>query len=138
MTGMYSALRIVGLLLVAMLLAACGAPASAPAPTSPPAAAGQTATQAAPAQPAATSAAGAAASSGNFDGSLTFGAPISLTGSTAKEGGLTRDGYELWKDTYNKAGGINVGGKHYKIETKYYDDASNAQQSATLAEKLIK
>ena len=55
-----------------------------------------------------------------------FGAPISLTGSTAKEGGLTRDGYEIWRDTYNKAGGINVGGKHYRIETKYYDDESNA------------
>src|SRR5205085_4649011 len=74
----------------------------------------------------------------SFDGTLVFGAPISLTGSTAKEGGLTRDGYDLWRDTYNKAGGINVGGKHYKIETKYYDDASNAQQSATLADKLIK
>jgi branched-chain amino acid transport system substrate-binding protein len=51
---------------------------------------------------------------------------------------LTRDGYDLWRDTYNKAGGISVAGKHYKIDTKYYDDASNAQQSATLAEKLIK
>jgi branched-chain amino acid transport system substrate-binding protein len=80
----------------------------------------------------------AAADAAVFDGTLVFGAPISLTGSTAKEGGLTRDGYDLWRDTYNKAGGINVAGKHYKIETKYYDDASNAQQSATLAEKLIK
>ncbi|MDQ6671780.1 MAG: amino acid ABC transporter substrate-binding protein, partial [Chloroflexota bacterium] len=82
--------------------------------------------------------AAAAAFSGTFDGTLVFGAPISLTGSTAKEGGLTRDGYDVWRDTYNNAGGINVAGKHYKIETKYYDDASNAQQSATLAEKLIK
>jgi hypothetical protein len=32
----------------------------------------------------------------------------------------------------------HVAGKHYKIETKYYDDVSNAQQSATLAEKLIR
>src|SRR5262249_17802733 len=30
------------------------------------------------------------------------------------------------------------GGKRYKIETKYYDDESSAQKSATLAEKLIK
>src|SRR5207237_2460910 len=88
--------------------------------------------------PAPTQAAAQQATSGNFDGTLLFGAPISLTGSTAKEGTLTRDGYDLWRDTYNQAGGINVGGRHYKIETKYYDDESNAQQSATLAEKLIK
>src|SRR5258708_32436942 len=120
--------------LVALALAACSSPtaapappASAPAPTSPPAAAAAPATAAAP-----------AAASATFDGTLVFGAPISLTGSTAKEGALQRDGYDLWRDTYNKAGGINVGGKHYKIETKYYDDTSNAQQSATLAEKLIK
>src|SRR5919202_1407343 len=57
---------------------------------------------------------------------------------TSGEGGLTRDGYELWKETYNAAGGIMAGGKRYRIETKYYDDKSNAQKSATLAEKLIK
>jgi branched-chain amino acid transport system substrate-binding protein len=111
---------------VGLTLAACSQP-SPPSPTSPPAAA---------AKP--TTAPTGQAVAATFDGTLLFGAPISLTGSTAKEGGLTRDGYDLWRDTYNKAGGINVGGKHYKIETKYYDDASNAQQSATLAEKLIK
>jgi branched-chain amino acid transport system substrate-binding protein len=127
-------------LFAAAVLAACGAPAGAPAPTtapaaptSPPAAAAKP-TAAAAATPAATS---AAATSGNFDGTLLFGAPISLTGSTAKEGKLTQDGYDLWRDTYNTAGGININGKHYKIETKYYDDTSNAQQSATLADKLI-
>jgi branched-chain amino acid transport system substrate-binding protein len=117
----------------AVMLAACSAPAAAPAPTSPPAAT----TAPAPKPTTAGTAAAAGAFNGNFDGTLLFGAPISLTGSTAKEGGLTRDGYDLWRDTYNKAGGISVGGKHYKIETKYYDDASNAQQSATLADKLI-
>lgn len=80
----------------------------------------------------------AAAYTGTFDGTILFGAPISLTGSLAKEGILTRDGYELWKETYNANGGIVVGGKRYKIETKYYDDESNAQKSATLADKLIK
>src|SRR5437016_2812546 len=113
--------------LVALAVVACSTPAAAPAPTRAPAAAGKPTTAAAP-----------AAATGTFDGTLVFGAPISLTGSTAKEGALQRDGYDLWRDTYNKAGGINVGGKHYKIETKYYDDTSNAQQSATLAEKLIK
>jgi branched-chain amino acid transport system substrate-binding protein len=114
-------LRFLPGLLAGILVAACSAPASNPAPITAPAA---------PTSP-------PAAASGNFDGTLVFGAPISLTGSTAKEGSLTRDGYDLWRDTYNKVGGINVNGKHYKIETKYYDDASNGQQSATLADKLI-
>jgi branched-chain amino acid transport system substrate-binding protein len=115
-------LRWIPSILVAFVVAACSAPAAAPAPTA-----------AAPTTAATT----AAAASATFDGTLVFGAPISLTGSTAKEGALQRDGYDLWRDTYNKSGGINVNGKHYKIETKYYDDASNAQQSATLADKLI-
>jgi branched-chain amino acid transport system substrate-binding protein len=70
-------------------------------------------------------------------GTILFGAPISLIGSLAKEGGLTRDGYEIWKDTYNAAGGITIGGKKYRVETRYYDDESDAYKSATLAEKLI-
>jgi branched-chain amino acid transport system substrate-binding protein len=123
-------------LIASVALAACSAPATTSAPpTAAAAAAKPTSAAGANASPAV---AGASATSTGFDGTLVFGAPISLTGSTAKEGGLTRDGYDLWRDTYNKAGGITVGGKHYKIETKYYDDASNAQQSATLAEKLIK
>jgi branched-chain amino acid transport system substrate-binding protein len=73
-----------------------------------------------------------------FTGTILFGAPISLTGNTAKEGGLARDGYELWKETTNANGGILVAAKRYRVETKYYDDESSAQKSATLAEKLIK
>jgi branched-chain amino acid transport system substrate-binding protein len=129
--------------LVSFGLVACSQSSSPAATSAPPAAAKPTT---APAAPAATASGGQAAAAKpttapaatTFDGTLVFGAPISLTGSTAKEGSLTRDGYDLWRDTYNNAGGINVGGKHYKIETKYYDDASNAQQAATLAEKLIK
>jgi len=75
---------------------------------------------------------------GTFDGTILFGAAVSLTGSTASEGKLTQDGYELWKETYNSAGGIMVAGKRYKIETKYYDDESNGPKSATLATQLIK
>jgi branched-chain amino acid transport system substrate-binding protein len=130
MTSMSNAAQVLRKLLCAwglLALVACAAPPAAQAPASAPA-------------PAAAPAGGStpAAAAAAFDGTLVFGAPISLTGSTAKEGGLTRDGYDLWRDTYNAAGGITVAGKHYKIETKYYDDASDAQQSATLAEKLIK
>ncbi|GAC1327855.1 MAG: amino acid ABC transporter substrate-binding protein [Chloroflexota bacterium] len=129
---------------ILVALAGCSSPSSAPAPT---AAAPKPAATTAPAAPAtaagasgapATATTSAPAAAGAFDGTLVFGAPLSLTGATAKEGSLTRDGYDLWRDVYNKNGGITIGGKHYRIETKYYDDASNAQQSATLAEKLLK
>jgi branched-chain amino acid transport system substrate-binding protein len=131
-------------ILCALALAGCSQGGS-PSPTSPPAAATKP-PAAAPTTPAtggaatgaSTPAAGAAAASNqNFDGTIVFGAPISLTGSTVQEGTNTRDGYLLWQNTYNANGGINVGGKHYRIELKIYDDASNAQQTATLADKLI-
>ncbi|MCC6177056.1 MAG: amino acid ABC transporter substrate-binding protein [Chloroflexi bacterium] len=122
--------------------APAASPAAAAKPAASPAAAASPASGASPAPAASLAASPAAAApaafAGSFDGTILFGAPIALTGSLAKEGGLTRDGYEIWKDTYNQAGGIMVGGKRYKIETKYYDDESNAQKSATLAEKLIK
>jgi branched-chain amino acid transport system substrate-binding protein len=75
---------------------------------------------------------------GEWAGTVLFGVPLALTGSLSKEGNLSREGYELWKEVYNKAGGIVVDDKHYQIDTKYYDDESSAQKSATLAEKLIK
>src|SRR5258706_10429667 len=62
---------------------------------------------------------------GPFEGSVVFGVPLALTGSLSKEGNLSHEGYELWKEVYNKAGGIVIDGKHYQIETKYYDDESN-------------
>ncbi len=105
------------LLVTASVLGACGAGTTGAAPSSAPP---------------------TAAASVGFAGTILFGASISLTGSTAKEGGLTRDGYELWKETTNANGGIDVGGKRYMVATKYYDDESNAQKSATLADKLIK
>jgi branched-chain amino acid transport system substrate-binding protein len=110
----------VATVVLATVLSACGAASNAPS-----------------ASPASSSAAPSAAASVGFAGTILFGAPISLTGSTAKEGGLTRDGYELWKETTNANGGITVAGKHYMVATKYYDDESNAQKSATLADKLI-
>jgi branched-chain amino acid transport system substrate-binding protein len=129
------ALPLVFVLTVA--LAACAGGGSSPvSPTSGPAAAAPAAAPASPAVQA--SPAAQAPANVSFDGSIVFGAPVSLTGSLAKEGGLTRDGYEIWKDVYNAAGGIQVDGKHYRIETKYYDDESDAQKSSTLADKLIK
>jgi branched-chain amino acid transport system substrate-binding protein len=133
-----------------LLLAGCGgaaAPASsapaasAPAPASASAAkpaASAPASVAASAKPAASAAASAsAAPAGNFDGTLLLGAPLSLTGSTSNEGKLTQEGYDIWADTVNAKGGVNVGGKHYQVQIKYYDDQSKQDQSALLTDRLI-
>lgn len=68
---------------------------------------------------------------------ITFGAALSLTGKLAKEGNLVKDGYELWKEVVNKKGGINVGGKKYLVDIKYYDDESDPNRGAKLVEKLV-
>jgi len=68
---------------------------------------------------------------------IKFGAAISLTGKLAKEGNLVKMGYELWKETVNKKGGIKIGNKYYKVDIKYYDDESDPNRAAKLVEKLI-
>ena len=71
------------------------------------------------------------------DNTIVFGAPVALTGAFSKEGSLTQEGYNFWKDWINGHGGIKVAGKTYKVDIKYYDDETNPQTSAKLAEKLI-
>jgi branched-chain amino acid transport system substrate-binding protein len=71
------------------------------------------------------------------DGTITFGAALASTGSTAREGELTKEGYEFWKDYVNSHGGMKVGGKTYNVDIKYYDDESNPQTAARLVEKLV-
>ena len=56
------------------------------------------------------------------DNAITFGAAISITGKTAKEGEYTRDGYQFAIDRLNELGGVKVGGKTYKYALKYNDD----------------
>src|SRR6202158_2571066 len=68
---------------------------------------------------------------------IVLGAAISMTGKTAKEGEYTRDGYQFAVDTLNKAGGITIGGKPYKLQLKYYADESKSERTAQLFEKLV-
>ena len=68
---------------------------------------------------------------------IVFGAAVSFTGSLAKEGRLTREGYDFWKDYVNEHGGLRVGGRSYHVDINYYDDESNPQTSAKLVTKLI-
>ena len=71
------------------------------------------------------------------DDVITFGAALSTTGRDAREGALTKEGYDFWKDYINSQGGIRVGGRLYKVDIKYYDDGSDAATSAKLVERLI-
>jgi branched-chain amino acid transport system substrate-binding protein len=78
-----------------------------------------------------------AASPAPAQDTITFGAAVSLTGKTAKEGEYTRDGYNFAVDTINASGGITVGGKKYRIAVKYYDDETKSERTAQLIEKLV-
>lgn len=68
---------------------------------------------------------------------ITFGAALSLTGKTATEGRLVKEGYDIYVEQINARGGFKVGDKTYKVAIKYYDDQSDANTSAKLYEKLI-
>jgi branched-chain amino acid transport system substrate-binding protein len=68
---------------------------------------------------------------------IRFGAALSFTGRASREGRLSRDGMELWRDVVNKKGGIRIGDKAYNVEIKFYDDESDAKTTARLVEKLI-
>ncbi|MEO8461968.1 MAG: amino acid ABC transporter substrate-binding protein [Chloroflexota bacterium] len=108
------------LAVLSLVLAACGSAAESTAPTVAPGGASPA--------PGATSAEPC---------TITFGAAVSITGKTAKEGGYVKDGYELFKEEINKAGGFKVGAQQCMIDIKYYDDTSDPDTSAQLVEKLV-
>jgi branched-chain amino acid transport system substrate-binding protein len=81
--------------------------------------------------------AGRSAARQHFDGTITFGAAMSVTGSLSAEAKTAKDGYDFIAAAINKKGGIPVGKKHYQVKIIYYDDQSNANTSVQLYEKLI-
>jgi len=68
---------------------------------------------------------------------LRIGAPLPLTGALAPEGAKLKQGYELWQEKVNAAGGIRAGDKRLKVELVYYDYQSTTPKAVQLAEKLI-
>lgn len=68
---------------------------------------------------------------------IKFGAPLPLTGALAPEAIKQKQGYDLWAEEANKAGGINVGGKRYKVEIVYTDYQSSTPRSVQTTEQLI-
>ncbi|MGI8697681.1 MAG: ABC transporter substrate-binding protein, partial [Mycobacteriales bacterium] len=67
---------------------------------------------------------------------LTLGASLSLTGALAREGQLTKEGYQLCQQKVNDAGGVDVGGKKLKLAIKYQDDTSTPDVAAQLADQF--
>jgi branched-chain amino acid transport system substrate-binding protein len=68
---------------------------------------------------------------------IVFGAALAATGTNAREGTLTKEGYDFWKDYVNSHGGLKIGGTTYKVDIDYQDDESNPQTAARLVEKLV-
>ena len=68
---------------------------------------------------------------------IRFGAPLPITGPLAPEAVKQQQGYDLWAETVNNAGGINVGGKKMKVEIVYTDYQSNTPRAVQAAERLI-
>jgi branched-chain amino acid transport system substrate-binding protein len=68
---------------------------------------------------------------------IKFGAPLPLTGPLAPEAIKQQQGYDLWAEQANKAGGITVGGKKYKVEIVYTDYQSNTPRAVQTTEQMI-
>jgi branched-chain amino acid transport system substrate-binding protein len=68
---------------------------------------------------------------------VVLGAAVSLTGKYSVNGKNTKDGYDIAVQRINEMGGVQVGGKPYKLKVLYYDDESTPARGAQLAERLI-
>lgn len=67
-------------------------------------------------------------------GTIKFGAALSLTGQLAREGELTKEGYEFCASRINERGGVKVGDKSYKIAITYRDDKSEPDTAGQLVD----
>jgi len=68
---------------------------------------------------------------------IVLGTAMSLTGKYAREEKFYADGYNITIDAINKAGGVKVGGKSYKLELKMYDDQSDPNLCVRLYTRLV-
>jgi branched-chain amino acid transport system substrate-binding protein len=77
-------------------------------------------------------------SSGGGGGSSQFkvGAVLELSGADATGGQLAKRGYQFWVDTVNKNGGIDVGGRKYKVAMVVADSKSDPSQAADAVTRL--
>jgi len=69
-------------------------------------------------------------------GTLTIGASLSSTGSLAREGILTKEGYDVCVNVVNGKGGVQVGNQKMKLEIKYQDDTSKSDLAGQLMDQF--
>lgn len=68
---------------------------------------------------------------------LKVGALVTLSGPGAAWGQAMKNAAELAADKVNAAGGLEVGGKKYKVEIVAYDDKYQAGEAVTVANRLV-
>lgn len=66
-----------------------------------------------------------------------FGAVTSLSGDLRFGGGVTKRGYDLWAETLNSNGGIDIDGTQYEVEIEYADAQSKPSSGADAASQMI-
>jgi branched-chain amino acid transport system substrate-binding protein len=71
------------------------------------------------------------------DDTITIGMTQSQTGSLNVDSVAQYRGFEMWRDEVNAAGGIEAGGKHYKVKFVSYDDQSQGGRVQQLYTRLI-
>ena len=69
-------------------------------------------------------------------GTLAIGASIGLTGKLAREGLLTKEGYQLCQEKVNAKGGLDIGGKKVTLDIQYQDDTSKPDVAAQLVDQF--
>lgn len=68
---------------------------------------------------------------------IRVGAPLPVTGALSPEGLRLKQGYDLWAEAVNKAGGIRLGAGRAKVEMVYADYQSNTPRAVQMVDKLI-
>jgi len=68
---------------------------------------------------------------------IKIGINAEITGDIPKVGEATKFAAQMWVEDVNKAGGIEVGGKKYKVELAIEDNEAKAESAAKAATKLI-
>lgn len=68
---------------------------------------------------------------------ITIGFTHSETGALTVDSSAQLNGFKLWQEQVNAAGGIKVGGKSHKVSLVSYDDESKADRVEPLYSRLI-
>ncbi|WLW60520.1 ABC transporter substrate-binding protein [Achromobacter aegrifaciens] len=78
-----------------------------------------------------------AASAAQGQETLKLGALVTLSGAGAAWGQGMKNAAEVAADQVNEAGGLDVGGKKYRVQVVAYDDKYQANEAVTVANRLV-